>query len=92
MRSGGLILWNAIAICEMTRTSWQTGNLKMNEDLGNLVKDQLFHLVRWWNTSQFPRETKLEFINSERNCETLKISCDGKTPQKGDSVNHSNIQ
>ena len=32
--SGGWILWNAIAVCEMTKTSWQTGNLKMNEDLG----------------------------------------------------------
>ena len=33
MISGGWILWNAI--CGMTKTSWQTGNLKMNEDLGN---------------------------------------------------------
>ena len=36
---------------------------RMNEDLGNLSKDQLFHLVHLWNTSQLPRETKLEFIN-----------------------------
>ena len=35
MISGGRILWNAIAVCEMTETSWQTGNLKMNEDLWN---------------------------------------------------------
>ena len=35
MISGGRILWNATAVCEMTRTSWQTGYLKMNEDLGN---------------------------------------------------------
>ena len=34
MISGGWILWNAIAVCEMTKT-WQTGNLKMNKDLGN---------------------------------------------------------
>ena len=31
----GRIQWNAITICEMTKTSWQTGNLRMNEDLGN---------------------------------------------------------
>ena len=31
MKSGGQIQWNAIAICEMSKT----GNLKMNEDLGN---------------------------------------------------------
>ena len=30
MTSGGRIQWNAIAICEMSKTSWQTGNLKMN--------------------------------------------------------------
>ena len=32
---GGWILWNAIAVCVMTKTSWQTGNLKMNEDSVN---------------------------------------------------------
>ena len=61
MISGGRTPWNAIAICEMSQTSWQTGKLRMN--LGNLSKDQWFHLVHWWNTSQIPRETKLEFIN-----------------------------
>ena len=66
MISGGQILGNAIAICEMSKTSWQTGKLRMNEDLENLSKDQLFHLTHWWNTSQIPRETKLEFINLER--------------------------
>ena len=30
MKSGGLMLWNAIALCKMSKTSWQTGNLKMN--------------------------------------------------------------
>ena len=64
----GQILWNAIAICEVSKTSWQTMKLLMNEDLGNLSKDQLFHLVHWWDTSQIPRETKREFINSERKC------------------------
>ena len=38
MISGGWILWNAVAVCEMTKTSWQTGNLKMNEFLGNLSR------------------------------------------------------
>ena len=35
MISCGRILWNAIVVCEMSNNSWQTGNLKMNEDLGN---------------------------------------------------------
>ena len=66
MKNGGRILRNAVAICEMSKTSRQTGKLRMKEDLENLSKDQLFHQVHWWNTSQIPRETKLEFINSER--------------------------
>ena len=44
MISGGQIPWNAVAICEMSKTSWQTGKLRMNEDLVNLSKDQLFHV------------------------------------------------
>ena len=35
MISGGRIVWNAVAICERTKTSWQTGHLKMNEELEN---------------------------------------------------------
>ena len=66
MKIGGQILWNAIAICEMSKISWQTGKLCMNEDLGNHFKDQLFHLVHWLDTSRTPRETKQEFINLER--------------------------
>ena len=31
MISGGRILWNAITICKMAKTSWQTWNLNMNE-------------------------------------------------------------
>ena len=38
----------------------------MNGDSGNHSKDLLFHSVHWWNISQIPRETKREFINSER--------------------------
>ena len=40
------IPWNATAICEMSKTSWQTGKLRMKEDLENLLQDQLFHLVQ----------------------------------------------
>ena len=28
----------------------------MNEDLENLSKDQLFHLVHWWNASPIQRD------------------------------------
>ena len=56
MKSGGQIPWHAIAICKLSKTSWQTGNLKMNEDLENHSKDQLYNLAHW-----------LEYLpNSER--------------------------
>ena len=51
MRSGGQIPWNAITLCKMPKTSWQTGKLFMNEALGNHLKDQLFHLVHWGGIS-----------------------------------------
>ena len=44
MTSGGQILWNAVAICEMSKTSWQTGNLRMNEDLGIIQRTN--HSIR----------------------------------------------
>ena len=45
MKSGGQILWNAIATFEMSKTSWPTWKLRMNEDLGNHSKDLFFHSV-----------------------------------------------
>ena len=42
MISDGRILWHTVANCEMTKTSWQTGNLKMNEDLENPSRHALF--------------------------------------------------
>ena len=35
MISGGQILWNAIAIWDMSKISCQTGKFRMTEDLGN---------------------------------------------------------
>ena len=55
MISDGQVLWNAIAICEISKTSWQTGKLRMNEDLENHSKDQLFHfgaLVEYFPNSE----------------------------------------
>ena len=66
MKSGGQIQWNAIAICEMSKTSWQTGKLRMHEDLLNHSRDQVFHFAHWSKISQTPRETKRQSINSER--------------------------
>ena len=40
MNDGGLILWNAIAICEMSKTSWQMDKDLMKDDSENHSKDQ----------------------------------------------------
>ena len=40
MKVGGQILWNADAICEMSKTSWQIGKLSMKDDLENHSKGQ----------------------------------------------------
>ena len=44
MNNGGLVLWTAIAFCEMSKTSWQMGKLVMNGDLENHLKARLFLL------------------------------------------------
>ena len=38
MKSGGLFLMNALAVCEMSRTFWRMGKLFMKGDLENLFK------------------------------------------------------
>ena len=38
MTSGGQILWNAVAICEMSKTSWQTGKTPYERRFGEPLK------------------------------------------------------
>ena len=38
MTNGGQILWNAIASCEMYKTSWQTGKLAYERRFGESFK------------------------------------------------------
>ena len=33
MKNGGLVPWNAVAICEMSKTSWQTEKRHAKDDL-----------------------------------------------------------
>ena len=42
MKNGGLVLWSAIAICEMFKTSWHGEKHHMRDDLENHSKDRLF--------------------------------------------------
>ena len=66
MKNGGLIPWSAIAICEMSKISWQTGKLLMKVDSGSHSKDQLFSLEQWSNIARFQHEINQDFINLAR--------------------------
>ena len=33
MKNGGLVLWSATAICDVSKTSWQMGKLRMKDDV-----------------------------------------------------------
>ena len=44
MKDGGLMLWNAGAMCEMFKTSWQTGKLRMKDDVENHFKGPIIFI------------------------------------------------
>ena len=62
MKNGGLILWNAIAVCEMSKTSWQIGNHLANGDLDNHFRrpGQTF-LAQWLKIIRSLRMTNQGF-------------------------------
>ena len=51
--------WNAVAICEMSRTSWQMGKHLTNGHLQNHLKARSLRLVQWLNVILFLRKTNL---------------------------------
>ena len=57
MKNCGLILSNAISICEMFNTSWQKGKLFLKDDSEKHVKTQ------WLNMFRFLHETSQGFTN-----------------------------
>ena len=60
MKSGGLVLWSAIAIFEVSKTRWQKGKLLVKCDLQNHSKEQ------WLNVIRFQREIIQDFTNLAR--------------------------
>ena len=66
MKSGWLILWNAVAICEMFKTSWQTGKHLMNGYSENYFKVRSFRLVRWSDIIRFLLKTSRGSTNLVR--------------------------
>ena len=53
MKNGGLILWKAIAICDMSQTSWQMGKRHTRDDLENRSKGQQSFWSSGWVSSDF---------------------------------------
>ena len=66
MKDGGQILWHAVAICEMFKTSWQMGKLFVKGDSENNLKDQSLRLARWLNIIRFLHENNQGFTNLVR--------------------------
>ena len=56
MKRGGQTLWNAIAICEMTKTSWQMEKRHTKDDLENHSKGQLYFVGQWLNIIRLHRK------------------------------------
>ena len=73
MKSGGLILWNAIAISEMSKTSWQTEKLLMKDGLENHSEDQKNFLEQWLNIIRFQHEINQDFIKLTRKCHLVSF-------------------
>ena len=57
MKRSGLILWNAIAICEMFKICWQLGKHLVKDYSENLLKDRSFRSEQWSNVIRFLRKT-----------------------------------
>ena len=66
MKNGELILWNDIAICVMSNTSWQMGKLLMKGDSENHLKAQQFLSGQWLSIIRFLHETSQGFTNVAR--------------------------
>ena len=56
MKNGGLILWNAIAICDMSKTSWRMEKLPSKGDSENHSRDRSFHLEQWSSIIRLQQE------------------------------------
>ena len=68
MKNGGLLLWNAVAICEMTKTSWQLGRHFTNGDLENHSKARSYHVVQWLEIIRLLRNISRGSTNLVRKC------------------------
>ena len=87
MISGSYILWNAVDICEMTKTSWQTGNLKKWTKIWGILLGHALFAGRIWEedilTDEIENLEKLdishakEFLITKKDGEFVLLVADG---------------
>ena len=65
-KNGGLIQENDTAICELLKTSWQTGKNLMKGDSENHLMARSSRFVQWLNTIRFLQETSQGSTNLVR--------------------------
>ena len=65
MKDGGLVVWNAIAICEMSKTSWQMGKTLYERRFGEPSKGPIIPCGAMADI-RFRREINQHFINLAR--------------------------
>ena len=65
MKNGWLIPWNAIAVCEMFKTSWQMGRHLMKGASENHLKARSFRSMRWLNTIRCSARDLLGHSNTD---------------------------
>ena len=78
MKGDGLILWNAIAICEMSKTSWQMGKLR--------VKDV------WENSTSFRERLRIPRTHSKVGTDREEWRFQQRTSRWTGSLNRQNRQ
>ena len=66
MKDGGLILWNAIAICEMSMTSLADGQTPYERRFGESFTVPMIPLEQWLNIFRFLHETSPGSTNLAR--------------------------
>ena len=65
-KCGADSLRNAIALCEMSKASWQPGKSHLKEDSENQTKCPIFLLAQWLNVIRFLQETSRGSSNLAR--------------------------
>ena len=66
VKDGGLILWCAGAICEMSKTSWQTGKLEWKTIWRTIQRVNNSFWSNGWRSSDFNARLNQDFINLAR--------------------------